>query len=289
MENAEFQGEDDALLTGCGGIRLYSRWWKPDRPPRAVLVLVHGLCEHSGRYGAFAEHFTGRGFAVFSFDLRGHGQSPGRRGHAARLDRMLGDLEEALMHVRATYPDAGIVLYGHSLGGLLTAAHLVRDRSFEIRAAVISSPWIRLALPPAPLLVRISALLEKILPGLQVDSRIDPRELSRDAAVGEAYRADPLVHRRISVRLYHEVLRAIKAVWSGAGNIAVPVLIMHGEADRITDANESRRLAEVLGENATFLAWPDCRHELHHETNSRKVLEAVSEWLEKVLKQKRPE
>lgn len=289
MENAEFNWEDEAPLTGEGGTRLYCRWWKPAGPPGVVLVLVHGLCEHSGRYLTFAEHFTGRGFAVFSFDLRGHGQSPGRRGHAARLDRMLGDLEEALMHVRATYPDADIVLYGHCLGGLLTAAHLVRDRSFEIRAAVLSSPWIRLVLTPPRLLVRISALLEKVLPGLQVDSRIDPQELSRDPAVGEAYRADPLVHHRISARLYHEVLRGIKAVWSGAGNIAIPVLILHGEADRITDADESRRLAAAIGENATFLGWPDCRHELHHETNSRQVLEAVAEWLEEVLKQQRPE
>lgn len=284
MQNAAFSGDEDSLLIGGGGMRLFCRWRHPSGPPRAVIVLVHGLCEHSGRYEEFARFFQERGYAFFAFDLRGHGHSGGRRGHARRLALMLSDLEQALMHVRSTYTDAAMVLYGHSLGGLLVAAHLVGDRSREIRAAVISSPWIRLAHTPPPLLVRMSAGLEKILPGVQVDSRIDPRELSRDTSVGEAYRADPLVHNRISARLFNEVLRAIETVRSGARNIAVPLLIMHGEADRITDPEASRRFAAAVGQNAVFRSWPDCRHELHHEIVRDEVLEYVSGWLSGILK-----
>ena len=284
MQNAAFTGDEDSLLIGGGGIRLFCRWRHPSGPPRAVIVLVHGLCEHSGRYEELAGFFQSQGYALFAFDLRGHGRSEGRRGHARRMGLMRSDLEQALMHVRSTYTDADIVIYGHSLGGLLVAAHLVGDRSREIRAAVISSPWIRLVLTPPPLLVRMSAVLEKIFPGVQVDSRIDPRELSRDASVGEAYRADPLVHSRISARFFNEVLRAIKTVRTGAHNIAVPVLIMHGEADRITDFEASRSFSASIGRQATFISWPECRHELHHEITRDEVLQSVSDWLNRILK-----
>ena len=284
MQKASFTGDDDSLLIGGGGIRLFCRWRHPSGPPRAVIVLVHGLCEHSGRYEEFARFFQSQGYALFAFDLRGHGRSEGRRGHARRLGLMRSDLEQALMHVRSTYTDADMVLYGHSLGGLLVAAHLVRNRSREIRAAIISSPWIQLALPVPPFLVRFSAGLEKILPAVLFDSRIDPSELSRDASVGEAYRSDPLVHRNISARMFHEVTRTAESVCAGAHNIAVPVLIMHGAADRITDEDASRHFAAAAGRHATFRSWPDCRHELHHEIVGDEVLESVADWLSEILK-----
>lgn len=276
MPGAEVQG---TVLTR-DGLRLFWRGWLP-AGPRAVLVIVHGLAEHSGRYGPTAAYFSERGFAVFAFDHRGHGQSPGRRGHVGSFGEFRWDLAAMLAEARARVPGAPVFLLGHSQGGLVVLDHVLDDPR-GLAGAVVTSPL--LGVHPAQRAPAWLALLARALsvvwPTVPFPNRIDPACLSRDTAVGAAYMADPLVSHAVSPRWFTSVNKAMARVHEAAPRLTLPTLLLAAGEDRIVDAERSAQFAARAPKTLVeFVRWEGLRHEMLNEPEREQVWGRVESWL----------
>jgi alpha-beta hydrolase superfamily lysophospholipase len=265
--------------TGAGDADLFVRAWLPEAPRRALLV-VHGLAEHSGRYEAFGAWFAARGNAVHAYDQRGHGRSPGVRGHIDRFDDYLDDLGRVTEHVRRAHPDLPLILVGHSMGGLILAAFL-RERKPDAVAAVSSGAALAVAerMPRGRML--IARVLRYLAPRLSFDAGLDPSALSRDPEVGRRYVADPLVFRRISVSLAVALQDAARRTAPGGADVALPMLVLHGEQDALCPVEGSRRFhADLRVHGSALRCYPELRHEIFNEPEAEQVFEDLLRWLE---------
>lgn len=259
---------------------LFEREWEPEGPPRAVVALVHGLGEHSGRYEHVAQRFTGAGLAVRAVDLRGHGRSPGPRG-ATRFEPAVADLEALL--ARCGERGVPAFVYGHSLGALIAALWLVREPAPPIAGAVLSAIGLHSALREQALKVRTARVLGRVLPKVRVKSGIDPATLSRDVAVVEAYRADKLVHDIASLGFGLDALEAIDEITAGAPRLSVPLLVIHGGEDQLAYASGARELAALAPSVTTLHVYDGLFHEIHHEPERERVLGDVVAWIDAQL------
>ncbi len=271
-----------ATLTTRDGLAL-ALTDAPAAHPRGLVVLVHGLGEHAGRYGAVIERLNAEGWSVLAYDQRGHGRSEGRRGVLARADSLLADLAEVLDHAAAV-PGPRLLL-GHSMGGAV-AARFVAEALAPVPAAwsravdglVLSSPALQAQLSA---LQRVQlAVGERLLPDLAQPNGIDPSQLSHDQAVVRAYRADPLVHVRISARLARFILDAGEAVRAAAPRWRLPTLLMWGGADRVVDPTGSRAFAAAAPPAVvTAFEFDGLRHEIFNELEREGVLMRLAQWL----------
>ena len=262
----------------AGGVKpLFEREWEPEGDPRAVVALVHGLGEHSGRYEHVAARFTAAGLAVRALDLRGHGRSPGPRG-ATRFEPAVADL--AALVRRCGERGAPVFVYGHSLGALIAALWLVREPAPPVAGAVLSAIGLHSALREQAAKVRAARVLGRVLPKVRVKSGIDPATLSRDPAVVEAYREDKLVHDTASLGFGLDALEAIDEIAAGAPRLAVPLLVIHGGEDQLAYASGARELAALAPAVTTLHVYDGLFHEIHHEPERERVLGDVLAWIE---------
>lgn len=261
------------------GLRLHARRWIPEGSVRAVICLVHGLGEHSGRYAHVAEAFNAAGYAVYALDLRGHGLSEGKRGHASGFTALMDDIGQLLECAAGEQAGLPLFLYGHSLGGSLVIYYALR-RMARLAGVIAASPLIRLTVPPEAHRIQLSKALCRIWPSLTLSNGIDRAALSRDEAIVDAYRGDPLVHDRVSVRLGLDMLRS--GIWNlrHAPDLRCPMLVMHGREDRITSPKASHDFCVNAGEACAYKLWLDCAHELHNEPERRKVFDFVIDWID---------
>ena len=263
-----------------GSSRLYQQSWTPGGDIRAGILLVHGLGEHSSRYTHVAEHLTGRGFAVHTLDHYGHGKSDGQPGFVERFSVFL-DGVTALMHkVQSENPEQPLFLVGHSMGGLIAAALLLEQQA-AFRACVLSGPAIKSdQAPPAIViaLIRLIAVLAPTAPLIQLDAS----GVSRDQDVVNAYMSDPLVHHgKLSARLLSEMSATMKSTLGRAGDIRIPIFLMHGDADQLTAPSGSVELhARVGSDDKTLKLYPGLFHEIFNEPEQDAVLAEMSDWLE---------
>lgn len=264
-------------LSTKDGLTLVGKNWLPENEPKRIICLVHGHGEHIGRYEHFATHFVDQGIAVFAVDLRGHGKSEGKRGHAPNYDLLLSDVEELIKSARVEYNDTPIILYGHSMGGNLVAGFILQNNMKELEAAVLSSPWLTLAFDPPSAQVKLAKLVRKILPSLTQHSKLDANLLSKDAQVVSAYQNDPLVHDLMSPSLFLGMLKGGQDALKKANELKLRTLVMHGDDDKITSADSSRQFAEDSG--AEFKLWKGLKHEPHNEPEQNEVLNFVSDWI----------
>ena len=257
------------------GLRLAWYRWDPAVSARGTVCLGHGHGEHAGRYYHVAQAFVDAGFVFLAFDWRGHGRSEGKRGHAPSLASMLDDYGRllALASVRPRFA------YGHSLGGLLVLVRALAEPA-GISGVIATGPWIRLAFPAPRSKVWMGRALKGILPAMTVSTGLEQAALSRYAEVVAAYASDPLVHDRLSFRLGIEILDEGQRLLAQADRVHLPLLLMHGEADRIMDPAATREFSERAGSpDKTLRLWPGMFHEIHNEPGWEKVVEASTGWV----------
>ncbi len=278
MSHIEFTKQADALP-------FYFQGWQPETSPKAVVCLVHGLGEHTGRYAHVATALNEAGYALLGFDLRGHGKSGGRRGHTPSYDALMDDIGRLLDEAAARYPGLPRFLYGHSLGGNLVLTYALRRlalRGKDTVAGVIStSPGLRVANPLPPAQLTLAKVMNKLYPSLQMANGLALDGLARDPEVIRAYTSDPLVHNKISVRLATGMFEAGEWVIAHAAEFPVPLLLMHGTKDILTSAKASEEFAaRAPASRCTLKLWPNFYHETHNEPEKAEVLAYMVDWLQ---------
>jgi alpha-beta hydrolase superfamily lysophospholipase len=268
------------------GTRLFLQGWQPEAPAKAVVCLVHGLGEHTGRYAHEGARLAQAGYALLGADLHGHGRTPGTRGHAPNRECFMADIDSLLSEAGRRFPGLPRVLYGHSMGGLLTLNYAL-DRRPELAGVVATSSGLRTALEQQRSKVAIAKAMGKILPEMGLSSGLDEREISRDAQVVEAYRKDPLVHSRVTFGLAVSLLEAVEFAFDHAAQFDLPLLLVHGSRDRIAYPRGSQEFA-ALAPNATLRLWDGLYHETHNEPEKEQVLAFMVDWMDARLIENAP-
>lgn len=269
------EGDVDA-----GGLTIHTRLWEPEGSVQAVVGLVHGLGEHSGRYGPVAERLTAAGYAVASFDLRGHGRSGGRRGDT-RFAATFDDIDRLLSDAAVRFPDRPLFLYGHSLGGLLVLAYTL-ERQPAVAGVVSSGAALHTALREQKAKVLLVRILGQLLSHIALPSGLDDTLISRDPDVVAAYRADPLVHDRAALGFGLDAIRAADSALAGSDRFPVPLLLIHGGADRLTYPTGSRAFAAAVDPGlCTLTVYDGLFHEVHNEPERARVLDDIVAWMDR--------
>ena len=264
------------------GVELYAQKWDPDSDPKALICLVHGLGEHSGRYRHWAEKLNEAGYALLAFDLRGHGKSGGPRGDTPSFDHFADDLSILLTTGEELYPGLPRFLYGHSLGGLITLYYLIQ-RQPSLKGSIVTSPGLRTMVDRQKFKIAAARILGTLIPKASIPNGLDLDGLCRDEQVVKDYIADPLVHDRVSLRLGKKMFEAITYVFGRAADIKTPLLLMHGNDDWITFPEGSEEIAESLTCDKELKICEGCYHELHNEPNQDEIFQIIKEWLDRKL------
>ena len=267
------------------GLQMFAQSWEPDKNPKAVVSLLHGLGEHSGRYAHVGKALTDAGFVLAGFDLRGHGKSGGPRGHTPSYDALMDDTDMFIDLIAGRYPGSPRFLYGHSLGGNLVINFGLR-RKAELVGVISTGPWLQLAFQPPTSKVLLGKMMNNILPGFSQASGLETAALSRDPAVVEAYVNDPLVHDRISARMFVNLFDSGLWVLDHATEFPLSLLLMHAGADRITSVEASSQFAASAGDKVTLRIWDGLYHEIHNEPEQERVFTFMIEWMNSQLKKK---
>jgi alpha-beta hydrolase superfamily lysophospholipase len=272
----------EGTFAGCHGLPLFRRAWRPQAPPRAVLINLHGLGDHSGLYGALVDHMVASGLAVHALDHRGNGRSPGRRGHVDAWSDYREDLHCFVELVRREEPGRPLFLLGNSLGGLIAIEYALHYPE-GLRGVIAAAPPLgRLSVPPV--LLALGRVMSRIWPSFSLETGMDLSGLAQDPAVVSELLADPLFHRLGSARLSTEVHAAIARVQSQAAEFPLPLLVLHGSRDGMVPADGSRRFVErVARPDKRLIEYPNGRHVLFADTDREQVLGDLEQWIARHL------
>lgn len=258
---------------------LFGQYWQPEYV-KGVIVLVHGMGEHSGRYEhSVVPDLISNGYAVVSFDLYGHGKSNGKRGHCPSYSALLEAIDYVINKAEQVFPIKPIILYGHSLGGNLVLNYTLK-KQHNLKAVIATSPFLSLAFQPPKWKLALGKLMLKIAPSLTLPSEIETSAISSIKSEVQRYKTDPLIHGKISPMYLFPVLNAGKYAINNADKIKIPSLIFHGKADRIIDykgAVEFNKRAK----NCTLHLFENGFHELHHDIYKQELLQMIVKWLDK--------
>jgi alpha-beta hydrolase superfamily lysophospholipase len=266
----------EGTTPGAENLPLHWVFWEAETEERGCLLIVHGLGEHSGRYASFAGFLRQNAFSVLAFDLRGHGLSGGRRGDVDAFPRFVEDLV-VMEGVMDGLTEAPSFLLGHSLGGLVALARL-EVGSGHYAGVVLSAPWLA---TPLPLWLRtVARTLSWIVPGLQLPASLGPERLTADPEVMRELREDPLVHTRITTRLFREAERVQERIRGRSSLRAPPLLFLLPGEDRVVDGEVAAAFAErIRGTEVTVEDLPGRRHEPLNDLGRSEVYRLVAAWI----------
>lgn len=262
---------------------FFVQTWKPDTIKK-VLVVQHGFGEHSGRYHNLLEALENENTAVYALDARGHGKTPGKRGHIDDFNSYASDLAVLVSKARAENPSAPMVLLGHSMGGLIAVlATLKPEVSKELKGLIVSSGAFKPALDAVQAIKKgIGTLLSNFAPAMTVPAGLDVKLISRDENVVQAYVNDPLVHGKISLKMGVDLFATGEHLLEQASKITLPILVFHGDADGIARPEGSKLFFQGLSsQDKTIKLYPGFYHETMNEplTDRRQVLSDVVGWI----------
>ena len=268
--------EDYLIISGFQD--LYYQIWQPEKNLRGVILIVHGLGEHGGRYGTdFADFYTSSGFAVLAPDLPGHGKTVGTRGHITDTALFLDHMDHFLVKARELFPDKPVFVYGHSMGGLIALWYSLA-RNPEVNGMIVTSPAIGTK-EPVPFLKKFLAkVMNTLLPSFTMDNGLDVNQLSRDRRVVDAYTADPLVHKLISARLGLLVISQGDWIMAHAAENKNKTLLMIGSQEGIVSKDAVDRFCKVAP-HVDYKVWPGLFHEIHNEPEKQDVFKYTLNWI----------
>ena len=268
------------------GLTMNSKGWAPEKEPKAVVCLVHGLGEHIGRYEHVGVAFTDAGYALLGFDLRGHGKSGGPRGHAPSDEAFYKDIDAFLAGTKTRYPAAPRFLYGHSLGGFLSLAYAL-SRKADLRGMIISSPGLRTALHEQKAKIMLAKILGRIAPTITLPSGLNAGHISRDPQVVKDYVNDPLVHDKTSTGFGRAALQAGEFVFAHASELPCPILLAYCSQDQLAYPRGSEEFAGLAPkELVTLKKFEGLYHEPHNEPEKAEVFKTYIAWLDGQVKAK---
>lgn len=259
--------------------QIFSQEWSPPDPVKAIVVLVHGLGEHSSRYRPVAEFLNAHGFKVIAFDHPGHGKSNGKRGHIPSFEFSLDMIDHYIQNVKMRHPELPIFLYGHSMGGEIILYYAIARRP-QISGLVATSPGFKPADPIPPLKMAFGQWMARLFPSFALDNGLDISGLSRDQNVVTAYRKDPLVHPKVSAALGLEIINSGAWMLAQQVDFSLPTLLMVGTADRMIDPSAIIQFAGQSTGNLTLQTWQGFYHELHNEPEKEEVLNFIVDWID---------
>ncbi|MEA2724968.1 MAG: hypothetical protein QOH59_2739 [Gemmatimonadales bacterium] len=271
----------NGTFAGAGGLQLYYQAWLPPagRPRKAVLINLHGLGDHSGLYPTLANHFPARGVALYAYDMRGNGRSPGQRAYLRSWHEYRGDLHAFLDRVRKWEGDLPLFVLGNSLGGLVVLDYALHYPA-RLRGVIAAAPPLGVVGVP-PFLMTLGRIMSWIWPRFSLEVGMDLSGLARDPKVVDTILSDPLFHRRGTARLSTEVTSAIQRVQARAETFSVPLLILHGSADRMVPPDGSRRFFSRVGQTDRELReYPGAYHGLFADLGHEEVLRDTERWIE---------
>lgn len=267
----------DHGTTRDGLIQLRRRW-QPSGEPRAAVLLLHGIAEHSGRYEAVGGQLADAGFDVVAIDHRGYGRTGGRRGHVDQWPQFLDDVEDQLTEIGLL--GLPTVMIGHSMGGLIAASYCVDDRPLP-DLLVLSGPALGAEISRS---IRFAApILARLFPYMEIKEDGDPSLLSTDPRVGEEFYADPLRVPYPTASLGRALLEAIDSTRRRIDRLSTPTLVMHGGDDRLVPT-EASEIFEGLPE-VKRIVYPGLRHEIFNEPTGRAVVADAIAWIDDRLSQ----
>ena len=281
-------------LTTSDGLKLHFVCWVPKgsitagSQPKAIILIVHGMAEHSDRFEDVAELFCDQNMAVASFDQRGHGLSEGPRGHSPSYELLQESILLAFQQIRKRYPDLPVFLYGHSMGGNLVLNYVLDASDITSSSLpngiIVSAPWLRLAFQPPALQIALAKIAGKFIPTFTQSTKLDPTAISSDLEEINRYQEDPLIHDKITAAMFFSVHERGERALQNASQINIPTLLFHGTADRLTSCKASEEFAKRANSQPSespknaessktipsvpivqFHAIEGGFHELHHE------------------------
>jgi alpha-beta hydrolase superfamily lysophospholipase len=273
----------EGTFDGAGYVKIFEQWWRPARRhPRAVVVLLHGLKDHSTRAAELAERLAEKDIAVYAFDLRGHGSSGGRRGYVETFDEYDVDLEKFVAEVRDWEPNERLFIFAQGLGGLIAVDDLLKKR-VQVDGLILSGADLRFDMNGVK---RAAVNLAGTIVPLLASFEIDEARLCRDPAAAKSRDADPLIVEGAGpARTEREVLNEMDFVAEHAAELNVPLLVLHGGADKISDAAGSKRLFEMAASlDKSLKIYDGLYHDLLHEPEKEQVMRDVTAWIEERIR-----
>jgi acylglycerol lipase len=269
----------EGKFTGRNNYSLYRQAWLPDGIPVAVLIVVHGIAEHSGRYANLVNYFAPKGYAIYSFDLRGHGKSDGKRSYVERFSYYPDDLKTFCDKVSEENKNMKTFLVGHSMGSTIAVDYAIEHQG-ELNGLIVSGTTLKAGASISKASIFMAKILSALIPKMGVKA-LDSADISRDKAVVEAYVDDPLNYTgKLSARVGAELLKTMEKLQSKMSELSLPILIMHGAADRISDPSSSRMLFDGAGsKDKTLKLYEGFYHEIFNDPDRQQVFSDMDDWL----------
>jgi alpha-beta hydrolase superfamily lysophospholipase len=269
----------EGTFTGAAGHEIYWQAWTPEQP-KALVVLAHGLHEHSGRYEHVAERLNRAGYAVHTLDLEGHGRSGGTKGNVGSMAGVLDDLDHLRRTAQEQHPGLPLVLLGHSMGGLVVLDYLVGKGQEGVTALVLSGAAVDTS-SAGGLQLKLAPVIGRLAPNLGV-LLLGASNVSRDPVVVKDYENDPLNHNgKVRARTGAEMVQSVQRVVAGLPRITVPVLVMHGTEDKLVPTAGSQLIEQTIGSpDKTLTLYDGLYHEIFNEPERERVLDDTVAWLD---------
>lgn len=265
-------------LTASDGLQLNGTSNTPTGEIKGVVVLLHGIGEHFDRFRHVADFLSTIGYATVGMDHRGHGNSGGKRGHTPSYDQLMNDIDLLMNKTQEMFPGKPIVLYGHSMGANLAANYALRKKP-SLKALILTAPYFRLAFNPPAWKVKLARISAGIIPTLTQSTRLEVEAISRDPKVVADYKADPLVHDKITSAFFVNVYSAGPYAIGHASELSMKTLAMHGTADRLTSLKGTEEFANKNPQKVELKLWDGFYHEIHNEPGKQQVFDYIANWL----------
>lgn len=257
--------------------QFFGQYWKSEQS-KAIVLLVHGMGEHSSRYsGFFVPKLIENNISVITFDHFGHGKTEGKRGHNPNFEAVLDSVSSVLEKTQEVFEDIPIFLYGHSMGGNVVLNYALQ-RNPNIKGVIATSPFLRLAFQPPKIKLSVGKLLQKIAPSITMGNELDANDISRDKIEVQKYIDDPLVHDKISPNFSITFIETGEWAIKNAANLTIPTAIFHGTGDKIIDHKASVEFANKT-DKTTIKLYEGGYHELHNDLCKEEFIADIISWI----------